>query len=271
MLMTPGPTQRALAIGLVALAYAGPLRAQTPAPSDPNDMTQDALLGVLPTQAAMPEPRVRGTCLSLPADPPNDRLDRSPSDSLVLARCDVIAYDSAKSGRGPWTIARYHWLSVFADSARAHRDSVTEEEVVLFEKMPPGLVRPIWHIRFVDAGDLAVWRSITPQPVRTLDGALLLAVERCVNGTGGCSQDFIRENSGGRWGAIRQVWLGQLPAGYAGRILHGTHIDPATLQGESGFYGPQDPNCCPSQVLKTSLALTGDSLVLRRQVVVRAP
>jgi hypothetical protein len=93
----------------------------------------------------------------------------------------------------------------------------------------------------------------------------------CVNGTGGCDQEFLQRTVEGRWSGVNQVWLDQLPAGFAGRILQGVRIDPTTLRGEAGFYGDRDPNCCPSERLEVDLALDGAALVLRHENVVKAP
>jgi hypothetical protein len=93
----------------------------------------------------------------------------------------------------------------------------------------------------------------------------------CVNGTGGCGQEFLQQHQDGRWFGVRQVWLDQLPQGFADRIRHGVRIDPRTLRGEAGFYGDHDANCCPSQRLIVDLAVRGDSLVLRRYAVAAEP
>ena len=89
----------------------------------------------------------------------------------------------------------------------------------------------------------------------------------CVNGTGGCGQDFLLRHPDGHWFPLKQAWLDQLPRGYKGRIRHGVRIDPKTLRGEAGFYGNRDPNCCPSQNLIVYLTVRRDSLVLLRQAV----
>jgi hypothetical protein len=49
------------------------------------------------------------------------------------------------------------------------------------------------------------------------------------------------------------------------------NIDVRDLRGEGGLYGPHDPNCCPSELLRVQLGLRGDSLVLRSQTVVPSP
>jgi hypothetical protein len=142
--------------------------------------------------------------------------------------------------------------------------------VVLFEAMPADLVRPVWHARF-ETGDYAIWRSITPEVATTKEGATLLSVMSCVNGTGGCSQEFIERHPDGRSLPVWQAWLDQLPPGFANRIRHGFVIDPRTLLGSAGFYGERDPNCCPSQELHVRLAVRGDTLLLRAHSVRPAP
>ena len=67
------------------------------------------------------------------------------------------------------------------------------------------------------------------------------------------------------------MWVDQLPPGYSGRILQGARIDPRTLEAEAGFYGHHDPERCPSQLLRTQLALRGDSLILRSHRLVPLP
>jgi hypothetical protein len=140
---------------------------------------------------------------------------------------------------------------------------------VLFKTAGPGRLIPVWHGRF-ETGDHAIWRSVTPElaPAR---GGTLLSVMQCVNGTGGCSQEFLLRPPDGRWFPVWQAWLDQLPPGFEGRLRHGVRIDPKTLRGEAGFYGDRDPNCCPSQNLIVHLTVRGDSLVLLRHAVRPAP
>jgi hypothetical protein len=157
-------------------------------------------------------------------------------------------------------------VSIFTaeDAARGRdaRDTVQEEEAVLFEVVQPGRVRPVWHAR-IERGDFGVWRSVTPEIGATAEGDALLSVMKCLNGTGGCSQEFLHRHADGRWFSVRQTWLDQLPEGYAGRIRHGVRIEPRTLHAEAGFYGDADPNCCPSQTLVADLVVRDDALVLR--------
>lgn len=267
----------ALAVLVVCAILGGAksARAQAlPAPGDTrHSMLREAMLGLLPAQAGVPEAHARHDCLELPVDPPSDRLQGPHGDSLISAHCDVVAYQiltSAPPGR--WIAARYRWTLLFTaeDTARGStaRDTVTEEEVVLFDASQPAQVRAVWHARF-ETADYAIWRSVTPEIAPTGEGTMLLSVMSCVNGTGGCGQEFLHRHRDGRWFPVWQSWLDQLPHGFAGRIIHGVRIDPVTLRGEAGFYGDRDPNCCPSQRLIVDLALRGDSLVLRRHAVVR--
>jgi hypothetical protein len=232
-----------------------------------HSLLRQAMLGVLPHQTSIPGIQAQRRCLDLPVDPPNDRLQGPHGDSLLSARCEVVAFEpGGRATPARWTTSRYRWISVFTPEDTAGgssaRDTVAEEEVVLFEAIPAERIRPVWHARF-ETGGYAIWRSITPDVVPTKGGATLLSVMSCVNGTGGCSQEFVQRHSDGRWFPVWQVWLEQLPPGFGNRVRHGFHIDPRTLLGSAGFYGERDPNCCPSQELHVRLAERGDTLLLR--------
>jgi hypothetical protein len=252
------------------------MAAQTiPPPDDSrNSLLREAVLGLTPSQPGVPARRAMNECLELPVAPPDDRLEGPHGDSMVTARCQVVAFRALERGTQPhWTTARYAWTSVFSaeDTTRGAgaRDTVTEEEVVLFDAAELGKSRPVWHARF-ETGNYAMWRSITPELARAR-GGVLLSIMRCFNGTGGCGQEFLLRHPDGRWFPVWQVWPEQLPQGFVPRLLHGFHIDPRTLRGEAGFYGERNGNCCPSQILVVHLALRGDSLVLQRHAVRPAP
>ena len=254
---------------LLATAAARATAQDMPAPNDSrNSMLRKAMLGVLPAQAAVPSDRAQRECVELPVEPPNDRLEGPHGNTLLSTRCEVVAYEILNStAPDRWIGARYRWTSLFTaeDPARgsAARDTVTEEEVVLFDVSQPAEVRPVWHARF-ETGAYASLRSITPEIAPTREGTTLLSVMSCVNGTGGCGQEFLHRHPEGRWFPVQQSWVDELPPGFTDRIRHGVRIDPTTLRGEAGFYGERDANCCPSQRLIVHLALHGDSLVLQR-------
>ena len=262
---------------VLLLAAAARVHAQIlPPPEDTRQsMLREAMLGLLTAQAAVPETRAQHDCLELPVGPPNERLQGPHGDTLISARCEVVAYEALTGASpAPWTAARYHWTSVFTaeDTVRgpAARDTATEEEVVLFDAPQSAQVRAVWHARF-ETGPYAALRSVTPEIAPTSEGTTLLSVMSCLNGTGGCGQEFLHRHADGRWFPVHQTWLDQLPSGYAERILHGGRIDPIILRGEAGFYGDRDLNCCPSQQLIVDLTLRDDSLVLRHHSVARVP
>jgi hypothetical protein len=243
--------------------------------NEPRHLTQgDAAVGLLHDQTTVPETRARGSCLSLPVDTPNDRLQGAHGDSLVATHCEVVRYRALRTGsKSGWFSAEYRWVSLFTaeDTTRGSsaRDTVAEDEVVLFAAAETGRVRPVWHERF-ETGRHALWRSVTPE-IAKFGAAILLSIQHCVNGTGGCSQDFLRRSQSGKWSSVRQVWVDQLPGDLTGRVQHGMRIDVRELRGEGGLYGSRDPNCCPSELLRVQLGLRGDSLVLRSETVVPSP
>ena len=240
---------------LVGLALAAGVAAQ--------NLPPEAMLGLLPGQAGVPDTFARQRCLDLPVKPPEDRLAGPHGGSLLSTRCEVESYRALEAAPTGWNVAHYRWTSAFAEG-----DTVTEEESVLFEASQSEQVRPVWHGRF-ETGRYAVLRSITPEIAAASEGATLLSVMSCVNGTGGCGQEFLQRYPDGRWTPVRQDWFDQLPQSFRGRIRHGVRIDPRTLRGEAGFYGDGDPNCCPSELLGLELKLHGDALILIRQAVVR--
>lgn len=263
-----------IAVALAAGASPMATRTVRPLHDSLSGIQSDATSGLLHGQASVPETRARERCLSFPVDASNDRLQGPHGDSLATTRCDVLRYRELGTGsKSGWFSVEYRWLSLFTaeDTTRgpAARDTVTENEVVLLAAAETGLVRPIWHERF-ETGRYAIWRSVTPE-IAKIGASILLSVEHCVNGTGGCSQDFLQRSPSGQWTSVRQVWLTQLPRILAGRIQHGVHIDVRSLRGEGGLYGSRDPNCCPSELLRLQLGLRGDSLVLRSQTVVPGP
>ncbi len=252
------------------LAGAASLEAQkVPARDDSrHSLLRAAWRGLVPAPRAVPSTQAGKVCVQLPEDEESDAIQAPHGDSLIASSCNVASFGPADSTVPPrWMAAHYAWTSIYSaeDSSRGARarDTVMEEEVVLFRNGAQGHLIPVWHERF-ETGDHAIWRSVTPElaPAR---GGTLLSVMQCANGTGGCGQEFLLRHPDGRWVPLWQAWLDQLPPGFQGRIRHGVRIDPKTLRGEAGFYGDRDPNCCASQNLIVHLTVREDSLVLLRQ------
>jgi hypothetical protein len=257
---------------VVVFASAGLAHSQTP--DAKKHVLREVGFGALRAQRAVPISRARDKCLVLPPAPEDDDNLASGGMSESLRRCEVIEFHPLADPALGWAVARYRWTSAKPAGDPSPRsapsDVKTAEEVVLFDTPTPGKVRPIWHDRFA-TGEDAVWRSVTLEGAPAGGSATLLSVMYCVNGTGGCGQEFLRRNRNRTWTGIRQAWLDQLPSGFLGRIRHGSRIDPHSLRGEAGFYGDGGPNCCPSQVLSVELALRGDSLVLLHHSVAASP
>jgi hypothetical protein len=231
-------------------------------------------LGLVPAPSVVPAIQARKHCVQLPKDEEGDEIQGIHGDSLITSSCGVASFGPVDSTAQPrWMAAQYTWTSIYSaeDSSRGAgaRDTVMEEEVLLFRTGGQGDLVPVWHERF-ETGDHAIWRSVTPE-VAPARGGTLLSVMHCVNGTGGCSQEFLLRHPDGRWVPLWQAWLDQLPPGFEGRIRHGVRIDPRTLRGKAGFYGDRDPNCCPAQNLIVDLTVRGDSLALLRQAVRPVP
>ena len=236
-----------------------------------HSMLRQTMLGLIPAALEIAEIKARQNCVELAVDWRSEPIEAPHGDLLLDARCSVVRYHDLGHVLGTkWFIADYHWTLTFGTQDPVQGSDgvniVAEEETVLFEASSSQQVRPVWHARF-ESDAYAVWRSVTAEIVPTDQGTILLGVMWCFNGTGGCGQEFLNRHRDRGWFPVRQDWLNQLPSGFDGRIWKGMRIDPATLQGEGGFYRHTDPNCCPSQRLLVHLSLQGDSLVLIDQAV----
>ena len=237
-----------------------------------------ALAGVLAPPVAVSLAAARATCPAvITSSPAAYEIEGPHGDARLSQTCVVRDYrELGRAGQAAYAYGRYRVTSVFSaeDPTRGPeaRDTVPEEVVVLFrsgEQAAPGVA--MWQMRY-EIGLYGALRSITPQVADTpsaLDG-FLLRIEECVNGTGGCTQDFLHFRRG-VWAAVDEAWWGQLPAHIRSRVLHGVHIDARTLHAEAGLYRPDDPNCCPSDLLTAQLRLLGDSLVLESHQVQLQP
>lgn len=227
--------------------------------------------GLLVGAAEVPAAEAARKCLPFPAAPSKELLESLPyGSSIISTKCDVVERKDTAPG---WVTFRYRWTSGFApdDAAQfsAARNTVTEDEVVLLTVARSGRLRPVWHARY-QSDYRGVFRSVTPELV-VKRSTTLLSVQSCINGTGGCMQEFIQRGADGRWRPLKQLWLQQLPAGLAQRIRKGARIEPGTLKSEVGLYRERDPNCCPSDMLHVDLAIRGDALVLVRHAVAPSP
>jgi hypothetical protein len=144
-------------------------------------------------------------------------------------------------------------------------DSVDEIEVVLFSSpveraganAPPVTLEPIWYYRY----EADILRSVTPQVAPAGRTNVLIAIDECFNGTGGCSQSFATFERG-QAHPVALVFLDSLNRRFPDGIQHGFHVDIQALRGSVGLYSANDPNCCPSMIGEFTLRLQNNALLL---------
>jgi hypothetical protein len=260
-----------LFFGFVAtLIAAPPLRADVQGSSRGGLLGAVAVLaGVIAPPAVLSLDDARLSCPAMIASSVAAYEIQGPhGDARLEQTCVVAEYrDLGRAGQATYGYGRYRVTSVFTAEEPSRgpnaRDTVPEEIVVVFRSSGRATeLVAVWQMRY-EIGPYGILRSITPQVASaTASDAVLLRVEECVNGTGGCGQDFLHFRRGA-WVAVDEAWWGQLPADLRSRVLHGVQIDARTLHAEAGLYRPSDPNCCPSDLLAAQLGLVGDSLVLQ--------
>jgi hypothetical protein len=177
------------------------------------------------------------------------------TDVHQIGACVSLGFKSlGVSGGAGWysSLASRRWL--LNEPPKGPADTVVESELVLFRATGDTLLSPVWHYRF-EPEEL---RSVTPQVVATT-GGVLVSIDECVNGTGGCGQSFFTYRSG-RWRVVRLSFLDSLNRRFPGAINHGSHVDPLTLHASAAVYSREDANCCPSRVAEMRLRLRADAL-----------
>lgn len=87
------------------------------------------------------------------------------------------------------------------------------------------------------------------------EARVLLAIDECVNGTGGCAQSFVlwrRDN-----GAARAAFLDSLNHRFPGAVRQGYHVNLGRLRASAALYSSSDANRGPSRVAEMRLRLRG--------------
>lgn len=177
-------------------------------------------------------------------------------------RCTVDTVFALPSADGTqWMGATYSLFDVDAvQRADAKPDAVAAALFASRDSVSP------WRLAWVGSEHIGAIRSVVPELARRPDGSALVGIEYCINGTGGCWQDFLTRRRG-RWYHVEDAWRKQLPDIPGGRVGKGVGVELGTLTGSYGLYGPDDANCCPGRELVVTLAFRRDSLVLVRYVV----
>lgn len=114
---------------------------------------------------------------------------------------------------------------------------------------------PVWQETF----EPEYFRSVTPSVTSAQGGGLLLAIQECVNGTGGCEQSFLLDR-GSSWRPLKLAFLDSVEHRYPGAVQRKFRVNPRTLTAEVFLYADTDANCCPSRSAVVSLRLRGDTL-----------
>lgn len=242
---------------LLPLALAAALPAGAQEGPDPDSLL---LAGVLRNGPVVSESESRNRCLELAGgwtDP-----DLRPRTEGLPTWCEPAeSGELERAGERRFFWARYRHTTPLAESATDYTpaDTLHEEEVVLFSApLEGGRLTAEWHARY----DLTYWTGIHLAAGPTEDDGALFSVLACVNGTGGCRQQFLLRGRDG-WSVVRQAWAEQLPDSAGGEFWKGWFINPATLQGEASLYADDDGNCCPSRILFVRVRLRDGALVLR--------
>lgn len=135
--------------------------------------------------------------------------------------------------------------------------AVEIDELAIIEASGSGY-RVVWRLPV----DLRFER-LSPGEVAAIGDATIVSFWLCVQGTGGCAQQFLIRDAGG-WAVLQQPYLDALaarvPEGWA--IHKGRQIELRGLTGAQPLLGPHDSNADPSGVIRFSVALVGRALQL---------
>lgn len=173
-------------------------------------------------------------------DPPPNACDYG---EPLASTCKLVGIDSLGIAGGVgYRLKRYLFETTFDDSEG--ENWICESDVVLLLQENS------------DSTGTLIWSGATERTyefirdVRLADHGrfALIAVQYCLNGTGGCADRlFINEDDSWRplerdstWAAVAR----QFPGGY--RAHKSPAIDIVNLMWEQHLAGPNDANCCPS-------------------------
>lgn len=180
--------------------------------------------------------------------------------------CQLVGFRPLGTAGGlAWSVARYRRSVVFDDSLDL--GTMDLDELALFARAGPAPEeRLVWHLvrdRDFEFLDTLRWVATTRD--------IFLVVTLCLNGTGGCGDEYLRFADGG-WRPLEQPFARALQARLPrDHWLHkGRRLDLETLTGIWPVAAPGDGNCCPSLELPFSLELVGDTLLLREAGTLRA-
>ncbi len=148
-------------------------------------------------------------------------------------------------------------------------DTLDVDQIVLIRHdVPSGLARPLWTL-----SRERTFNFLQEVVAAQHGGVLLVAILICLNGTGGCYQEFLMGQDD-TWQVVDQVYLPALepwiPTPY--RLHKGRRVDVHSLVGRQPLSTPKDANCCPSGLIHFEVALEETRMVLVESTIrVEAP
>jgi len=172
--------------------------------------------------------------------------------------CQVASVTPLGSGDGrDWHVVRYLRELIVQDTAWA--DTLPLDELLLAGHAP-GAPDAEVVLRWTSDRRELFLDTIVAVPMAQ---GMLMELTLCLNGTGGCAQDYFRLVAG-RWRGVTQAYSrdlrGRLPADHS--LHQGRRLDLVALTGVWPVAGPDDPNCCPSFEIAFRVRLDGDTLRL---------
>lgn len=222
-------------------------------------------MGALAHASTVPAARALSICPEL-AGGDLDELEASIPRDSARRTCRVAAAKTLASVDGSnWRLVRYETTYIYpADSIKRQsypRDTADTSEVldvVLYSVAGDSVWKPEWHVW----ADRRITRDVLVD-VAAHEGAALVSVNACVNGTGGCDQHFVLRRAR-RWHDVAERYYQELERRFGKYVFwKGVAVDVRTLRGTVSLYSPGDANCCPSRELLLSLTLHGNELRVR--------
>jgi hypothetical protein len=197
-----------------------------------------------------PWSEVTKVCLTPPPEPAGTR----PNGENCRVQSILPLGDIADTA---WFVTRYRRSVRFRSEGVV--DSISYDELALVGR-PPGSGDGVfrWHLR--RERDIEFLDSVTVTPGAA---GVFLEFQVCLNGTGGCSREYLLHR-GGRWQPVAQPYVAalarHLPAGY--QLHKGQRLDLRTLRGVWPVAQPGDANCCPSYEIAFRVRLRGSTVEL---------
>jgi hypothetical protein len=260
-----------VALAIVALTF---LCVRAPGAKGQPDMSEQrpVIEGVLRPRQIVSTITVGSACPAFVSRRADELFERT--SKVLSAVCRATASSPLGMADGArWQSVIYErTLIVTANSAeqattKNSRDTTVQIAAVLASTAP---ARASWSAEWIDVVERDITYSLAPTIATLGDGSLFVAIRYCINGTGGCWQEFMHRRAA-HWTGITQAYWKQIPPIRDGQIGKGPGIDVHSLRGNYGVYADRDANCCPGRDITVILELRNDSLLLRSSKVQRLP